>query len=466
MIPALAAADVWYVGGGYNEDGYMGERMSEDFYNWLVTEAQPGASYIGVVAVTTNTRTNCGCTDLNGCLETMGRFFQYSGPEGGDDPYLWHPVVFITWLTNCSGGAQTRVQCPVNTANKDNDYDENTSDLDGDGVVDADDYDPHDATVTGNPNDVDGDGIPNDVDPYPENDETFTWQIEQVGYDAAGDPCYWYVELSNGERCEIGDIDDVDGYTYVQIPPEQMTYQDWIDTFGSGGTSPGYTLDPDVQHEIVNYTGADPTSGGDTGIVGGSDSTGNTTEMDHLSDIVNNTNGNLENQGRQTEYLRSINERIGNLTAITAENQSGSGSAAGGDITVETPTADEIGNAVGDEIENMGTEQTFDDESDTKLAEFEAEANDEMELSDIPTEHQERTSIDDEMDSLSSSIDDSAITGSGVSSSAGSCSFTWDYNGNPIEFAICGYETQLASWGTIIQSIVALHCIMIVFRKN
>lgn len=341
-------------------------------------------------------------------------------------------------------------------------------DTDGDGVVDEDDPSP-----SFDDPDLDNDGIRDELDPYPDDPSPLDMQCVMVGFDSSEEACYWIMyDQSSGEYIQIGDSTQVDGAPVQNVPPINIDNQTYLDMFGEDSPYESEEITDNSLAQIDMEIGADPTSGSDPNAITGVSSAGNVTELDHLEDVVNNTNAEVANQNLEIDYLRSINERLGNLQQqnvtnnySTVNNTTNEDSGEG--EPGEMPTAEEIGDAVNDAL-NENDAPTVDTSSiDTAIAGFNDATSHTDTLDDLPNEdHKVRETVDDRAEEIETELETASdpIRGTEVTA-VGNCSLSWNYNGSTIEMGVCGYESQLQAWGTVILMLCGLHCILIVFRK-
>jgi len=186
--------------------------------------------------------------------------------------------------------------------------------------------------------------------------------------------------------------------------------------------------------------------------------TGNTTESDYLSDIVDNTKDALENQQKLGDYLIDLNNEQKKTNKILADQEN--------TIQIDVPegaSAEEIA----DEIK---ADQDQDDiegqvETDKALADI-AAANDDFgegfTEDDIPDENPISGVFGDFM--ANNPVSD-YLSGTGIDTTQGNCSFTWDYKGSPVEFTICNFEPQVELMGAILLGLAGISSLLIVFKR-
>ncbi len=246
------------------------------------------------------------------------------------------------------------------------------------------------------PVDTDGDGISDDVDLKPESSESYKAAIVSVCYDENNKVVAGIIQDGEGNQYLFGTMPtDFEGYTIDSVTGDLVTYQTAEDLAASlekldiddlnitqknspveiqddGTIIPGST-DPfkDYRDAEDDQTQAKKP---ETQQAPSEQPDSNDADSGRLDKIIKNTastNTNLENiqkyLGITNDYLAKINDKAGKTSST---------SSGGAVVSVNTPTADEIGQAVGDNLIDSG--QTIDttitdnipalDETDTLTA--------------------------------------------------------------------------------------------------
>nr|WP_319490247.1 hypothetical protein [uncultured Desulfobacter sp.] len=244
--------------------------------------------------------------------------------------------------------------------------------------------------------DLDNDGISDDFDLKPDSSESYKAAIVSVCYDENNKVVAGVIQDSEGNQYSFGTMPtDFEGYTIDSVTGDLVTYQTAEDLAASlekldiddlnitkknspveiqddGTIIPGST-DPfkDYRDAEDDQTQAKKP---ETQQAPSEQPDSNDADSGRLDKIIKNTastNTNLENiqkyLGITNDYLAKINDKAGKTSST---------SSGGAVVSVNTPTADEIGQAVGDNLIDSG--QTIDttitdnipalDETDTLTA--------------------------------------------------------------------------------------------------
>lgn len=348
--------------------------------------------------------------------------------------------------------------------------DSSTTDSDGDGVMDDLDCDAHHEppAVT----DTDGDGLNDDVDPFPNSTANFVYKKvgEYLdGSDQVTGTMYQAYDTATGETSYItlgspGDNDDfwaiIGGESWQDADSyNEMIGNDVVDTIDSSMPEGGVT-DP---FDPGTFDNTDHSADWEDG----NDSTGNSTDTEHLQDIVDNTNTMNENLKTQGEILQEISEKVGAIGDISYS----------GTISVDTPEVTVEGGATAEEIaeeligDGTGTDVSFDG---TALDNAQQGAEDAFDTTndlavDAPLEYQQKTDLEDKIDEIETNSTVQGIkdifTDSSVSAVGSPC-FTYNYKGSNIDFCVDVADSALNTWGALMMSLVTLHALLIVFRRR
>jgi len=336
-------------------------------------------------------------------------------------------------------------------------------DSDGDGLTDCTDPDNYDGW-DGPPPDSDGDGLPDSLDPFPDDARYF--QYREVGFytDENGlvtERVYEFKDADgNTKYMSVGESGEGDEINIVPFS-DFSDGQNFIDTFGDGSQS--YEDDNPVSSDSTDgYIDPDNLNSNEDNQVldDGNDSTGNTTELDHLSDIVDNTKKTMDNQQVISDQLTDISNKIGQgnelLSGIGAgQGESNSPSAeeiaeeivgdAPGDIS---PDTSELAGELTDAATAFGTENSL--------------------LTDAPEEYREKTDISEKITELTEDPTVTGLrailTGTEVTVSGSPC-VNWTYNGESIQMCVDQYDSALHTFGALLLSLVGVHALLIVFRR-
>lgn len=290
--------------------------------------------------------------------------------------------------------------------------------------------------------DTDGDGIRDDIDPYPSDTTPLKFKI--VAYQTSTD-------ASNGTKTWIR-IQMEDG-SFYEYGTKSTTKNDW------------YTLSPvwqgnDDFSDLVTGLTAKPNAdtvgigpGTDPAIVAGNDATGNVTEIDHLTDVVNNTKKALDNQASQQTLLKEIRDNIIEQTKVIGTGTGGVGpiGSGGGGGVDQAGVAGGVGTALDDRTTAAGD-----------FSGISGEYNGSLGTGDVP----QKGSITDTLqtaEGFGGSVKQYFL-GSRVVG-AGACSFTWTYKGKSAQFGVCEWGDQLALMGTILLGLAGAYSLMIVLGR-
>jgi len=327
------------------------------------------------------------------------------------------------------------------------------------------------------PDDTDEDGIDDELDPFPDSDAEFTYIKVGEWIDDQGNITAEFFKCIDSETGEvtfvtIGDHDVDDTFYAIVVGEPWQDSGDYIDMVG--GEDPADVNPHDDISEIDNSLGEDISENAFDDIdhgddfAQGDDSTGNTTDTEHLADIVDNTKVIADNQNTQGEILEEISDKLSAIGKIEYHQQTNP------QITVEVesesgPTAEEIADAITGDGTGLGLSPDVSG-LDTAQGNAEDAFDTTNDLSvDAPTEYQQKTDISDKIDEIENNTTVQSIknifTDSELDITSSPC-LNYDYNGNNIAFCVDKWDTELTAWGVIMLSLVSLHSLLIVFRRR
>jgi hypothetical protein len=216
-------------------------------------------------------------------------------------------------------------------------------------------------SMTTNPNDPDGDGLENDIDPWPDDDGNFYYRQLFKTVDENGNVTGTMYEFKNedGEIVNkfIGDYDSETDSLVIQNGV-WLTEQQFAENFGTAefSTGPDNPVDGGVSANNLLSEEETPT------LETGSDSTGNSTDTEHLQDVVDNTNKIVANQATLAEILTGISNKVGagneiNSTYISNLGSDPDGESGGGleKADLDESIQDMLGDSSGTTIEEPET---------------------------------------------------------------------------------------------------------------
>ena len=398
---------------------------------------------------------NCSC-EGTGDVRVL---YSYNGADKACAVYAWDGVCHDPPPDADGDGVYDDVDNCINTANP------NQQDLDGDGIGDVCD------------DDIDGDGIPNNVDPSMGADSGEAYCFDAVqAFDADGNCVYKEIWMANanGEIIGIKTVGDQEEYNAIRNENQPGTIREenpYVNPFDYPGDYDVYNIEnlderlgQDIngdQQEIPlsmpdnDQTETEVESGSSNQDGAADPGATTTTEMKdysgQLGTIIGNQVGQMANQGRQADktdttnnLLREMSKKMGKTSVGVTVNNNG-------------PTADEIGQSVADKMGSGDSIQTaIDGVTNPTLTGYGVE--------EIPVEN----SITDQVTGfLSSNPIAGIINGSGVTAS-GACSVDcniptfWGGKGHTIQFSMCDYADELATWGTVINAIAMMVAIFII----
>lgn len=321
------------------------------------------------------------------------------------------------------------------------------SDMDGDGVLNENDLDPNDPNVTGEPTDTDEDGLPDDLDPYPNDANEMLWKVVASQVDENGSYTYMLIQTREGDYFTYGE-EDPNKTTFYEIGGDYYGTQDLVNILSGPGMSE-IEEKTSGQGPVTEVPGGTTYEPGEYGT--GNDNTGNSTETDYLSDIVENTKQNLQNQSEMGQGLKAISDSLDTLNQQT---------------TIQGQETQSVLEGIKENLEgDYSSLEGLEAEIDNKVTSFQTEANDALSLEDAPAEQQARGDMTEKLNTIKDSVDITPLTGTTVTT-IGDCSFSWNYQGKEIEFTICAYASALQTFGTVMQMLMGLQCLLIVFEKR
>lgn len=360
------------------------------------------------------------------------------------------------------------------------------TDLDGDGdpwCTDPDDNDP-----TSTETDIDGDGIENEEDLFPESDADFVWREEIYIYEDGVIIGVWYraIDAETGEETWWYEGDEYDPADTKASIGEHGAWQDsssYETIYGDGGTGTiggdsGFVESyEDVGDSLIE---AGEYSEGET-LTSGSASDGTETDSELLQKIVNNTSYTTTNQQvlsdgitdliNKTEstnrYLDAIQENQLSSSQIKSAIAAGVEEGMEGVWEGQIDEQDEYYENEASGLTEVSADYTdLEDAYDTAIATI----TDDVTSEEIPDEYETEIDLETELEAIE---DDSGIAtavsdlleGSAVTTT-GDCSFSYDYNGHTIYFTMCSFASFLTTFGVLMQSIVGIHCLLIIFRRR
>jgi hypothetical protein len=201
-------------------------------------------------------------------------------------------------------------------------------------------------------NDSDGDGLINSIDPWPSDDQPFTWkrfayctdsseEIQQFTIRAQrADGQVKYMSFGDNSTCVN---DEMDLWTSTHEGSLLANY------FSSGGEYASFAeeIQDDFGGMSLDY---DPGTG--SGFTSGTDDSGNSTDSDRLSDIVNNTKSAADNVARLGDYLQGIGESIEGLNETVAGSSGGIAVVGGSSSTEGGVSSEDIETGVDGAIQD------------------------------------------------------------------------------------------------------------------
>ena len=255
--------------------------------------------------------------------------------------------------------------------------------------------------------DTDGDGIADDFDLKPNSSDSYKAAIVSVCYDQNNKVVAGIIQDGEGNQYQFGTMPtDFEGYTIESVTGDLVTYQTAEDLAASlekldidnlniskqnnpvevqddGTIIPGST-DPfkDYRNAEDDQTEAKQPN---TQQAPSEQPDSNDGDSDRLDKVIKNTastNTNLDNiqkyLGITNDYLAKINDKTGKTSST---------STGGAVVTVNTPTADEIGQAVEDNLIDSGqtidptiTDNIPDLDKTDKLTQMKTECSDRYDL--------------------------------------------------------------------------------------
>jgi hypothetical protein len=335
---------------------------------------------------------------------------------------------------------------------------------------------PPGGTVDPPTSDSDDDGIPDEYDLYPNDSEPYQYAIKNILRDAdTGEIKAIYLKTDRGDFFMIGDS----SYCDTNDCDQEMTLTDnWRsgDTLQDYGVAIAEETLPANAEEIDTFfdqtiaNNSTVTQNAAENITQGAESTGTETDNEALRAIQDNTAKATENQQVLADLLHNINENISTMNsrehAESATDTPIVVTIEGGDETETTPE-DLSGTAAGMNSESAGFDSNLSQATGDLQTAYETDST----LDDLPTHPEDEfLGIATDKFDLSQRLMDmitanpvtQALTGIDIQTS-GSCSFSWDYKGNTIEFSVCNFQTALNAFGQILLGLTSIYSILVLF---
>lgn len=293
--------------------------------------------------------------------------------------------------------------------------------------------------------DSDSDSIPDNVDPFPDDDSPFFWEIFAKVYDSQGNLKGIAINVTkDGQKSTfiVGEYDSQSGDTISLIPNSKLYDQeDYKGVWGEDTESEIEDAPPDLWPEHEYKIEPLPEVQSDDGV----DNQGETTN-DLLKDVVTNTKATADNQGkgldearRQTEMLDDIRK---NLIDMNKRQD-----AAQKEDEINYPS---FGDAGRSDVQSA---------YDTVSGQMDGDVS-----GSVP----EKTGLGDRLDGVLEvpSGVQGAYSESGVEVSPGSCSVSVTVLGRSITFSFCEYEDKLLYLGILFQGLAGLSGLMLIAGRG
>lgn len=339
------------------------------------------------------------------------------------------------------------------------------TDSDGDGVGDSTDECPDTAagaSVDGNgcseaQGDTDGDGISNLLDPYPDNADPFIWKLSVYQQDEQGELTFLCIRTHKGDKKCFGDYNDEEDI-YISTDTDWRDSSELEDMAGDNQ----YTeeLVPISESIVADFSPMD-TVEFDEGL----DNTGNSTDTDYLEDIVNNTKTIGDNQDKIGQYLKEISDDLKKNNELQAQDQDQQ--VIPFSVNTDAPGADEIADEIKQDVDARDLAR------DTQGESAASDAMDQINGVDttLPGEFTEQEKPDEDLIStifgnwISNNPVAQYINDTSIDTTGAACSFTWEYNGTPVNFTMCNFVDEVNLIGTILLGLSGVSALLIVFKR-
>jgi len=287
------------------------------------------------------------------------------------------------------------------------------------------------------PPDQDEDGLSDGIDPWPDDDQSFVWKRFAYCRNASDEIVAFTIRAQRADGESIFK-------TYGD--PDSCTQADELDLFSSTHNGSALASYFETGGEYASFDADDEPFEGLTleygpgtgdGFASGSDDSGNSTDSERLSDIVNNTKSSADNVARLGDYLQGIGESIEGLNETITGSSGGvpvvGGSSEGGissddiETGVDSAIQDAEGRAddeLSDGLSGLPGSYDFSDEGTITGQE------DEFGAMNTKIGDADSNGVSDGIDSIRNSIGSNnlvdALQNSGVQLSGAECLLTMD----------------------------------------
>jgi len=319
--------------------------------------------------------------------------------------------------------------------------------------------------------DEDGDGLDSDCDLYDDDPNPHQYAVISEVTDSSGTPVNQVLLTDEGDLRTIGERpEDMTGYTdQIIISPQMKDNQELCDNPLVSGIGSGTSASSDYYTNVENYitAGTDPGVASETDDNPSTSSDGTETDNQALQKIITNTDSTNKNIGVLANYLKSINDNIGQINKKSNIESVVPGS------TVFSDSSGGSGDISGDIQDGLSTTQSDTDDSiasmgntDTEFSEIQSTITGDADLeNDAPSEFSEKLDISARLTSyISNNPISDIINGTTITISGSEDELSWDYNGTAIKMSVGKYDSALQAFGAILLAMTTLSGMLLVFR--